>query len=163
MYNIYSCIVGISLKYTSSSARKAVVIGGGGSLRRESLHAPVPAGLPAWTLRLLINSRACFVLNPPFYVLVYLLLVLQVYNKIARQAMGDIKDLQSRVDAGEACPALGEKADSICNQVIHVIPQSIVWCHRRISYRWCFYRWLAASWNEVLLFSAASNVCCNLP
>lgn len=31
--------------------------------------------------------------------------------------MGDIKELQSRVDAGEACPALGEKADTICNQV----------------------------------------------
>lgn len=40
----------------------------------------------------------------------------QVYNKIARQAMGDIKELQTRVDSGEACPALGEKADSICNQ-----------------------------------------------
>ncbi|CAM9610393.1 unnamed protein product [Scytosiphon promiscuus] len=41
-----------------------------------------------------------------------------VYNKIARQAMGDIRELQSRVDAGEACPALGEKADSICNQAL---------------------------------------------
>ncbi|CAM9587078.1 unnamed protein product [Hapterophycus canaliculatus] len=41
-----------------------------------------------------------------------------VYNKIARQAMGDIKELQTRVDAGEACPALGEKADSICNQAL---------------------------------------------
>ena len=41
----------------------------------------------------------------------------QVYNKIARQAMGDIKELQSRVDVGEVCPGLGAKADSICNQV----------------------------------------------
>ncbi|CBJ32213.1 conserved unknown protein [Ectocarpus siliculosus] len=41
-----------------------------------------------------------------------------VYNKIARQAMGDIKELQTRVDSGEACPALGEKADSICNQAL---------------------------------------------
>lgn len=31
--------------------------------------------------------------------------------------MGDIKDLQQRVDAGEVCPGLGSKADSICNQV----------------------------------------------
>lgn len=40
----------------------------------------------------------------------------QVYNRISRQAMSDIKELQERVESGEVCPSLGSKADSICNQ-----------------------------------------------
>ncbi|CAM9232013.1 unnamed protein product [Ascophyllum nodosum] len=41
-----------------------------------------------------------------------------VYSKIARQAMSDVKELQARVDAGEVCPGLGSKADTICNQAL---------------------------------------------
>lgn len=74
----------------------------------------------------------------------------QVYNKIAQQAMGDIKDLQSRVDAGEACPALGEKADSICNQV----------GLSAASFCRCFCVFFAVVYLALLLFLNRCCCCC---
>ncbi|CAM9530959.1 unnamed protein product, partial [Chrysoparadoxa australica] len=41
-----------------------------------------------------------------------------VFTKITDKALSDISALREQVDAGEVCPGLGSKADSICNEAL---------------------------------------------